>query len=88
MLYEVITNVGITIVTYTVIDSSGNWDTCSFKVTINDQVPPTIIDCPNDTIVYADADECSTYVELDGPIRITSYNVCYTKLLRLRMPGS
>ena len=61
-------NVGVTTITYTVTDASGNADSCIFTVTVNDQVPPTIIDCPNDTAVNADAGECDTYIELQGPI--------------------
>jgi hypothetical protein len=41
--------VGVTYVTYIVTDTSGNADSCTFVVTINDQVPPTIIYCPEDT---------------------------------------
>jgi hypothetical protein len=38
-------NVGVTNVTYTVIDATGNSSDCSFTVTVNDIQPPTLI-CP------------------------------------------
>jgi len=43
----------VTTIIYTVTDASDNTDNCSFKVVVNDEVPPTIIDCPNDTTVIA-----------------------------------
>jgi hypothetical protein len=43
-------HVGLTLVTYTVTDASGNTAACSFSVRVNDQVPPTIISCPPATI--------------------------------------
>src|SRR5260370_16418276 len=37
---------GITTVTYTAKDSSGNESTCSFTVTVIDNTPPVIAGCP------------------------------------------
>ena len=58
--------VGLTIVTWTVTDASGNTVTCSSKVTINDTQLPTIV-CPtaNATQFINDADQCSKTI-LDG----------------------
>ncbi len=42
-------NVGVTTITYTVRDISGNTASCSFNVTIRDQRDPDI-DCPNNAI--------------------------------------
>lgn len=39
--------VGVTVVTYTVIDGAGNSSTCSTTVTVTDQTPPTLSDCPS-----------------------------------------
>jgi hypothetical protein len=49
-------NIGITTVTYTFVDEAGNADTCFFLVTV-ESAP--IIDCPEDTIVYASNGECT-----------------------------
>jgi hypothetical protein len=51
-------NVGVTTVEYRVTDLSGNFATCTFTVTVNDQVPPTVINCPADITVNADAGSC------------------------------
>jgi hypothetical protein len=59
--------VGITTVTYTVTDAAGNTNTCSFTVTINDDVPPTIVDCPDPVTTVADDDVCSAYITITGP---------------------
>lgn len=61
-------NVGVTTVTYTVTDASGNEASCSFTVTVNDQVPPTVITCPADETVNAPADACEAYIEADQPV--------------------
>ena len=61
-------NVGVTTVTYTVTDASGNTATCSFTVTVNDQLPPTVITCPADETVNAPADACEAYVASDQPV--------------------
>src|ERR1019366_1019499 len=39
-------NAGITTVTYTDYDGSGNSATCSFTVTVTDNIPPTFTYCP------------------------------------------
>lgn len=52
---------GATTVTYEYTDSSGNTDTCSFDVTVNDAVAPTIT-CPGDMTVGTDADACGATV--------------------------
>jgi len=60
-------NAGITTVTYTVTDAYGNTSECSFTVTINDTIPPTIIDCPDDVTAYVTAGNCDAYVTVPGP---------------------
>jgi gliding motility-associated-like protein len=54
-------NLDTTIVTYTVIDNSGNSVSCSFEVVVEDTIAPTII-CPSDTIVYTTLTSCDTGV--------------------------
>ena len=51
-------NGGVTSVTYTVTDAAGNSASCSFTVTVNDQVPPTITNCPPDVLETALTDLC------------------------------
>ncbi|TVR87105.1 MAG: HYR domain-containing protein, partial [Saprospirales bacterium] len=46
--------VGDTVVTFTVIDISGNSSSCSFTVTVNDVESPEFTFCPQDTIVDCD----------------------------------
>lgn len=59
-IYDI--EVGVTIITYTVTDIHNNTETCSFTVTISDEVPPTIITCPADITQDADPNECNTYI--------------------------
>ncbi|HLU87145.1 MAG TPA: HYR domain-containing protein, partial [Taishania sp.] len=47
---------------YTATDASGNTATCSFNVTVEDTEAPTVIVCPNDTIVYVGATNCEVEV--------------------------
>ncbi len=46
--------VGVTTVTVTALDGSGNTNTCSFTVTVTDQQAP-VITCPTDQTINADA---------------------------------
>lgn len=56
---------GTTTVTYTAIDLLGNTATCQFTVTVNDNVPPTLTDCPaSETITLAPG---QTTVTLNDP---------------------
>ena len=43
--------VGITTVTYTATDSTGNTITCSFDIRVNDEENPTFTFCPSDITV-------------------------------------
>jgi len=61
-------NVGVTTVTYVVADSTGNSSTCSFTVTIHDQVPPTILDCPDDMTMNAEPGSCAAFVPVPSPV--------------------
>ena len=53
--------VGTTTVTIVVWDGSGNADTCSFDVTVNDAQAP-VAKCPADIVVSNDPDSCSAVV--------------------------
>ena len=62
-------NSGVTTVTYRVEDLSGNFNECSFTVTINDTEDPTI-SCPSDVSVNTSDDgtgDCSTTATLGTP---------------------
>jgi hypothetical protein len=62
-------NVGITQVTYTIEDAAGNKDDCSFLVTVNDQVPPTVTTCYDEPIVVnADPTDCAGDVTILPPV--------------------
>lgn len=52
---------GTTTVTYTATDPAGNSGSCSFTVTVNDNIPPTI-SCPAAFSVNASAGQCSATV--------------------------
>ncbi|MEM6801558.1 MAG: HYR domain-containing protein, partial [Bacteroidota bacterium] len=53
--------VGTTTETYIATDPYGNTDTCSFTVTINDNIVPTI-SCPLDITVFNDPGQCGAIV--------------------------
>ena len=60
-------NVGVTTVTYTIEDASGNTATCNFTVTINDTENPTIT-CPANVTQTADAGVCNAVVNGIAPV--------------------
>lgn len=49
--------IGVTVNSFSVEDTAGNADTCSFTVTVNDTAAP-IFSCPNDTVLSNDPDSC------------------------------
>ena len=59
---------GVTTVTWTVEDGSGNLNTCEQLVTVTDDEAP-VITCPTDVTITADANSCnSTAVVLGTPV--------------------
>lgn len=58
--------IGTTTVTYTATDAAGNIETCSFDVTVIDDTPPVIVNCPADITVPADA-SCTAFVDWTAP---------------------
>ena len=60
-------NAGITTVTYTVTDASGNTASCSYTVTILENVLPTITCPPNQTAVVAPG-TCAALVTTPNPV--------------------
>lgn len=65
-LYSYEMNAGVTTVTYTVTDSGGLFATCSFTITILDDIVPTI-KCPADIVVVPDQGSCTATVQLPKP---------------------
>ncbi|MBL4593542.1 MAG: HYR domain-containing protein, partial [Flavobacteriales bacterium] len=54
-------NLGLTTVTYTVTDTSGNVTSCNFSINITDNVNPTI-SCPGNVNISNDVGSCSAVV--------------------------
>ena len=45
---------GIETVVYTATDTTGNSSQCSFQLTVNELVPPVIVNCPQDIVLHTD----------------------------------
>lgn len=60
-------NVGVTTVTYIATDASGNADTSSFTVTVNDTEPPAWMNVPGDVTVSNDFNQCTAVVNWTPP---------------------
>ncbi len=56
--------VGVTTNTFVAFDTTGNSDTCSFTVTVNDTMAP-VITCISDTILSNDANQCGAVVNFN-----------------------
>ncbi len=59
-------SVGATTVTFEAVDDAGNTASCSFTVTVTENVSPTI-DCPGDITVNNNAGECGAVVTYTAP---------------------
>ncbi|MFN0213525.1 MAG: HYR domain-containing protein [Saprospiraceae bacterium] len=59
--------VGITPVTFTVKDTTGNLSTCTFNVTVLDKTVPSLVDCPSDFTVTTDPANCEAIVSWTSP---------------------
>ncbi|MBT3878408.1 MAG: HYR domain-containing protein [Candidatus Scalindua sp.] len=60
-------NVGTTTVSYLVTDGSGNTNTCSFTVTVNDAEDP-MISCPDNIDKFNDKGVCGAKVNYTAPV--------------------
>ncbi|MBK8492611.1 MAG: HYR domain-containing protein [Saprospirales bacterium] len=58
-------NLGANLVTYTIVDGSGNSALCSFYVFVSDEEAPTVDACPGDIVVANDEDECGAVVDYE-----------------------
>ena len=74
--------VGITTIVWTVTDNNGNTETCSFEVSVNVFVMSELQSLAEISI-YPNPAMDYLVIENAADTRITSYNVCYTKLLRM-----
>jgi len=59
--------VGVTTVTYIIEDAAGNQGTCSFEVTVVDDIAPEMT-CPTDIMVSADSGTCEATVSWTVPV--------------------
>ncbi|QRM90407.1 DUF5011 domain-containing protein [Lacinutrix sp. WUR7] len=54
---------GTTTVTYTIDDTSGNFNSCSFTVTVNDFIKPIVV-CQGDITTTNDSGQCDAFVDM------------------------
>ena len=59
--------VGVTAVTYTATDASGNVTVCSFNITVNDTQAPQITGCPENIVLSALAGSCENQAFWTAP---------------------
>ena len=67
--------VGITTVTYTALDVTGNLTALSFTITISDDEAPSISDMPDNISESSDGDACSTAITWDSPTADDNCNI-------------
>ncbi len=67
LLNGVVFNPGTTLVTWTVVDQSGNSSNCSFSVTVEDNENPVISGCPTNITTPSDAGVCGAIVTWTVP---------------------
>ncbi len=61
-------DIGVHTITYEAVDASGNTATCSFTITIIDEIDPTITDCPSDITVTNDEGVCGAVINYEEPV--------------------
>ncbi|MBK8555084.1 MAG: HYR domain-containing protein [Lewinellaceae bacterium] len=57
---------GVYEITYTAVDAYGNSATCTFSLSVLDQIPPQLQGCPTDTVV-TNAPDCGVIISFDIP---------------------
>ena len=80
-------NIGDNSVVLTVTDPSGNTDTCSATITVEDNLAP-VINCPSDITVAFDAGQ--TYFTLPnyvGDDTVTAFDPCFAPLYIMQTPA-
>lgn len=78
--------VGTTIVTYEASDVSGNTASCSFSVTVSENLPPVITGCPSDQVFILPANKCDTIVSWAPPV--ATDNCALDTLTTTNLPGT
>lgn len=58
---------GVTTIVYTATNSQGDTTTCSFAVTVLDEEPPVVTDCPADIQLNAQPGSCGAIASWDPP---------------------
>jgi gliding motility-associated-like protein len=76
--------VGVTTVTYTATDQSGNQATCSFTVTIRDNINPVLSNCPSDIELTAGA-TCTAITSWTPP---NAQDNCSVNVTTSHQPGT
>ena len=66
---------GLTVVTYTATDLDGNVATCTFNVTVNDNIAPVITGCPADILISTSSTNCDEAVNWAMPTATDNCNV-------------
>ncbi|MEI6410377.1 MAG: HYR domain-containing protein, partial [Bacteroidota bacterium] len=59
--------VGVTTVNYIASDDFGNTATCSFAISVPDEIAPAVVTCPADIIVNSDPDVCGKNINWIEP---------------------
>ena len=59
--------VGTTLVTYSAVDNVGNIGTCTFLVTVSENIAPVITGCPNDIIIELPSNKCDSLISWIPP---------------------
>ena len=79
-------NVGVSVVSYTVTDLSGNTSQCSFSVEVLDTEPPVLISCPGNINVNVPTGSCSAVINWTPP---TAEDNCSVETLEsTHQPGA
>ncbi|MBX2966649.1 MAG: HYR domain-containing protein [Cyclobacteriaceae bacterium] len=76
--------VGVTTVSYTATDQAGNQATCSFTVTIRDNINPVLSNCPANIVLTAD-ESCTAVASWTPP---TAQDNCPVNVTTNRQPGT
>ena len=79
-------NIGNTTVVYTATDASNNSATCAFMVTVSEDVPPVLSDCPPSLTVDLPSTKCDTAINWTPPT--ASDNCAVQSLQSTVAPGA
>jgi PKD repeat protein len=77
-------DLGVNIISLTVVDVNGNSDVCAAEITVLDTLSPVIIGCPMDTVIVPDSSDCSPQVFWTEP---TTTDNCTATLTSNFIPG-